>query len=952
MKDRIVKDVKKIYTSKDGAVPEFTRAKFSTDYDVIWRLDNALSEVQGQAFAVQSVKEYLFGINNRENSQGVGGLITFIGPPACGKTLVGEKIAEALNRPYLRLDMSAYNDREVGLCELFGVQQSYKAAEAGVLTSYVEKNPVCVLLLDEFEKAHPNVFARFLSIFDRGDALDLFTERNVSFRDVIVIVTMNLGANIYNRSLSVYNLSATPQKTIVNALKRDINPQTDAPYLPEALISRLTQGRIILFNRLRPEIMYRIVFNELCRQGAYYNEKYGVRFKVNPSNLAELILLSLGEGADVRTAIKTVREFFETNFERMVRLNLARKSEAFTEVIIDLDFDSMSAEADELFFGKTKSRVLVCCKKAHEERFLKICNKKAEVIFADGNTLKTIQDMDISAAILDIDEENRLYSQKLFDTLIERGEIPVYVYKLKRDSFIELQPYKDRGANGCFGSAAFPTDWFKDIFKDLIVSDNAQTLFRTNKVVEFNTEYNFKGAHTAVLNITNIDIATAKEAEDIDKFVSARQTPNVRLDDVYGAKDAKEEITSVIEVLKNFKKYRRLGLRLPRGVLLSGAPGTGKTMLAKAIAAEADLQFIQCNASEFAQKYVGEGARLMRETFATARKYAPAIVFIDEVDSFAKARQGSDRESNAEVLNALLSEMDGFADNSQTPVFVVAATNFNTKKGETLLDPAFLRRFDRQIEIDLPDLETRKAYLADSIKKYPSEVTERAIENIAKRSIGWSLGELDTVVQNALRTAICGNERDFIDDDTLNKAFEKYLSGESKEHDEKGLRGTAIHEAGHAVVAATLGIMPSYATIVARGDHGGYVYYGDEKVTKLSKKDGLNRICIMMAGRAAEVSEFGEDGVTSGISGDLKAATELATSMLCDYAMDDEFPIYIEPSKRGEAHITERVAQIIKEQSERASEIIGTNRDKVNAVAGALLNKVSLDEKDLREILN
>ena len=416
-------------------------------------------------------------------------------------------------------------------------------------------------------------------------------------------------------------------------------------------------------------------------------------------------------------------------------------------------------------------------------------------------------------------------------------------------------------------------------------------------------------------------------------------------------KDAKKEITSVIEVLKNFKKYRRLGLRLPRGILLSGAPGTGKTMLAKAIATEADLQFIQCNASEFIQKYVGEGARLMRETFAAARKYAPAIVFIDEVDSFAKARQGSERESNAEVLNALLSEMDGFADNSQTPVFVVAATNFNAKKGETLLDPAFLRRFDRQIEIDLPDLETRRAYLADSIKKYPSEVTGRAKENIAKRSIGWSLGELDTVVQNALRTAICGNERDFIDDDALNEAFEKYSSGESKQRD-GNLRGTAIHEAGHAVVAAMLGIMPSYATIVARGDYGGYVYYGDEKVTKLARQDSLNRICIMMAGRAAEQLEFGEDGITSGISGDLKAATGLATSMLCDYAMDGQFPIYVEPSKRAEAHITERVAAIIREQAERAGEIIRANRDKIQAVAGALLEKVSLDETDLKNLLN
>ncbi len=934
-----------IYVNVNGKTPEYTQAKFGADYSAIEELDRRLAEVEGQSYAVQASKEYLFGINNRENAKGVGGLLTFIGPPACGKTMVGEKIAEALHRPYLRLDMSAFNDREIGLCELFGVQQSYKSASEGLLTSYVEEHPLCVLLLDEFEKSHPNVQSRFLSIFDRGSTRDMYTERDVSFRDVIVIVTMNLGSAIYNKSIAAYNLSATPQKTIVQAMKTEINPQTGAPYITEALVSRLAQGRIMLFNRLRPEVMCKIAVNELNLQAQYYFDNYGITFKTSAWNLAELVLYSLGENADVRMVKNRIREFFEVNMERLVKASLSSGREAFTEVEIDIDLDGLPADVEELFFGKNNLRVIVCCKDGDREKFISAFDGKAEIVFADGNLAAAAADGDISAAVIDADVGDKLFWE------ITGREIPVYVYVTDDDGAMKLQRFSDKGATECRSGAGFDEEWLKDILNGMNISAITQTIYRANKVVAFDTLYSFGEGRTAVIDITGIKLVTAKDADDLDRFVSARQTPNVRLDDVYGAKDAKKEIKSVIEVLKNFKKYRRIGMRLPRGVLLGGAPGTGKTMLAKAIATEADLQFIQCNASEFSQKYVGEGARLMRETFATARKYAPAIVFIDEVDSFAKARQGSDRESNAEVLNALLSEMDGFADNSQTPVFVVAATNFNVKKGETLLDPAFIRRFDRQIEIDLPDLETRKAYLADKLKLYRSEVSERVAENVAKRSIGWSLGEVDVVIQNALRAAICGNEGGFITDETLNEAFEEYSSGESRERDEKALRGTAFHEAGHAVVAAMLGIMPSYATIVARGDYGGYVYYGDEKVTKLSKQDSLNRICIMMAGRAAEEEQFGEEGITSGISGDLKAATELATSMLCDYAMDGEFPIYVEPSKRGETYVTERVAKIIKEQSERAGGIIKANADKVRAVAEALLDKVSLDEVDLKEVL-
>lgn len=947
---RIVKS-RDIYANANGNSPEFTEAKLTADYSLIEALDSRLADVEGQAYAVQAVREYLFGINNRENAHGVGGLITFMGPPAVGKTLMGERIAEALRRPFVRYDMSGFNDHEVGLCDLFGVNRSYKSATPGALTAFVEEHPVSVVMLDEFEKAHPNVLNRFLQIFDRGEARDLFTERNVSFRNVIVIVTMNLGKQLYDRTLTTYHLSDVPQSTIVRALQAEINPQTQIPYLSSALISRLATGKMILFNKLRPEVLHRITVREIAKAEAYYGDKYGLDLRIDRNMLAELMILGIGEKADVRAAVKSVKEFFAKNLVRLVEMSRAEKR-VFTEVRCEIDPATESTEAKKLFHGRVRARVLVCCKKSHRKIFARFDSDEAEILFADRESyLDVAKSGDVSIAVLDSEEEERIFGRRLFGELTEREVIPVYVYNVSAKSDVPLLPYLDHGATDVFrGSPKTLTGWAEEILGGLRLTDIAQTLFRANKVVSFETSYSFESPGTAFLKITHIDIVMAQEAEDIEKFEAGREISDVRFDDIYGAKDAKTEMLRVLEILKERKKYLRMGLRLPRGILLEGDPGTGKTMFAKAFACEAQLPFIHKNASEFKQKWQGEGARLIRELFAVARKYAPSVVFIDEIDAIAKAREEAANEGSTEALNALLSEMDGFSDNSAAPVFLIAATNFNFKKGETHLDPALLRRFDRKIHIDLPDSETRKQYLSDRIALYRNEVSARMIENLAKRSIGWSLGELDNVLQNALREAYSGEEKP-ITDALLNETFERYADGESKRRDEREMRHTAIHEAGHALVASALGIVPSYATIGARGGYGGYVYYGDENATVLSREECLSRIAIMMAGREAEKAFYGEGGIASSASGDLKSATELAMTMICDFGMDEEFPVYIDRAKRTESpRVMRRVSEIVKAQSMRARSIIEANPEKVKRIADALLEKVNLDQTDLRSL--
>ena len=377
------------------------------------------------------------------------------------------------------------------------------------------------------------------------------------------------------------------------------------------------------------------------------------------------------------------------------------------------------------------------------------------------------------------------------------------------------------------------------------------------------------------------------------------------------------------------------------------------------MAGESDVTFIRAEGNQFLKRYVGEGPQAVHDLFKTARKYAPSILFIDEIDAIGKNRGDSARDTS-DVLTSFLTEMDGFNVDIERPVFVLAATNFEVEQGTSRsLDPALLRRFDRRIYVELPNKEERIQFINYKIAKIASHnLTAEQIENLAIRSTGSSLADLDSVFEMAIRDAIkagCNTLTDAI----LEEAFERFTSGDIKKWAGDELLRTAHHEAGHALVCWYAGEKPSYLTIVARASHGGYMQHDShEDKGSYTKKELLDRVRTSLAGRCAEMVYYGdEDGISTGASGDLRHATQTITNMICYYGMDEKIgmsSVDMDAVKRSPYYmqIITRVNEILQEQLQITKRIIEANKHAIDNLVKALLEENSLKQKEIDDILS
>ena len=574
-----------------------------------------------------------------------------------------------------------------------------------------------------------------------------------------------------------------------------------------------------------------------------------------------------------------------------------------------------------------------------------------------------------------IKTNNTVLNYKQFNTLLENNQINSAKVSMDYNTLTVTGTYKNNNSTYQFSVIIPNTEKAADeLIEELKVIDNVT-------FVDANASNYLLELIGSILPLIIFAIAgiilmnrmgamnSNRQAFDFSKSrAHLEDNIKVRFDDVAGCDEEKEEMQEIIEYLKNPKKFSKMGARIPRGIIMVGAPGTGKTLLAKAVAGEANVPFYSISGSDFVEMFVGVGASRVRDMFAKAKKTAPCMIFIDEIDAVGRQRGaglGGGHDEREQTLNQLLVELDGMNDNDG--VIVIAATN-----RPDVLDSALLRpgRFDRQITVSLPDLNGRTAILGKHArnKKLAADVN---LENLAKRTPGFSGADLENVLNEAAILTVRENKEE-IGVKQIDEAIDRVMMGPAKKsrtYDDYTKKLVAYHEAGHAIVGLNLpdGAIVQKVTIIPHGTAGGYNLITPRKEKILnSKKELMDTITSYMGGRAAEEIFFGD--VTTGASSDIQQATRIAKDMVTTYGMSDLGPIqynsgndsvflgrdYNSPSNASSQvayEIDTEVRKIIESCHQKAKDIITSNKQDLIKIAEELMVKETLTNEEIEVLI-
>lgn len=961
------------------------------------RLTSRLNEVVlGQQAAVQMLADAYYLARLGGVPDGPRGVFTFLGPPGVGKTMLAEAFGEALgaleDRPYAwrRFDMGTYSGHQ-NHEQLFGTAKFYSQSQPGILTGFVKEHPRCVLLFDEIEKAHDLTIASLLAILDKGEASDNHLDQVVSFRDAWIVFTTNLGREFFDNGntsgfLGQVAMSPAAVFDLLASARRfgDLGANVEAtrPALPPEFVSRLAKGGAVVFNRLDTGHYLDLLDRSMTRQVEQAGKaaKLSLPAVVPDRDARFLFLASLLPDIDARRtvarggkwAIDVLKAAYEAcrddlhaaapeRFE--VRLTNAPESAALVDrlrqeaglrvlVVDDDDFlppfladacaDHMprvhrvGPDADMAQAVRRERPTLVLLDLSIDEP---ADSPRMEAGLARLETLRT-QFPDLPVYVYSENPQDRAAFDQAVERILKRGGARGYL-AIRRDAGSPLQS----------DDLAVRLD---EILSRQCHEAVLRRLRRAHKTLTFSLRF----AWDPAVGVVRGELADGREAVVVsatDRTATIRFSgvPDARLDDVVGLRRAKRRLSQVVAWLRDPGTLGSFGMRPPRGFLLAGPPGTGKTLLARAVAGEAGMPFLALSAAELRSKWVGESEARIRELFDRAREYAPAIVFLDEIDGIARARSGAEPQHEASTLNQLLASMDGFSDGDRH-VFVLAATN-----NAQVLDPALLRpgRFDEVIPIDLPDAEARRTLF--EMRLNPLGATRLELEGLVAGTAGCTPAQIDRIVREAVY-AISAAGRRTLDMSDLEAARQLVVFGAAREdfvvrEDER--RTTAWHEAGHAIVHLVrfpdrtldhLTIVPSES-----GALGFLAWRRDEDRHDLSRDEVSSRIAVALAGREAERMLTGRVG-GAGAHSDLKQATSLAWSAVVDWGFDEEFgPVALDglpdPGARVFAErASARVDAWVRVGEATSREVLAAHRDALQRLADHLLVHDSLDGEAIK----
>lgn len=819
------------------------------------------SIVYDQDQAIEAIGDSLVKSFYKPDPKHPEGILLFLGPPATGKTLLAEEIASHLrgSGKFLRIDMSRFS-HEQEKSALFGSERFWNGTAPGLLTSFVRENPTAVIVLDEFEKSHSRIQTRFLSILNDAycdDACGWYKDgkpysreraadeeyadqdvyERVDFSRVILIFTSNLGSEVYTDPTFIQLLNKSPgesEKIMFDTLTREmkIEDSHKVPAIRPEFLSRLRQGRLVLFNALSYDTLMKIGEKNLLIEAEKFSKAYVCKTEYNDiEKVVQALLLSAAPSFDVR---------------------------------------GINAHSANLIFDPI-----------------------TDYLMGNENVVKKIT--------IGVSED------------------------------------------------------VKNNLESIITEDKNQfkrEIFRKNLTFNIGVTIETEGSHLKVI-IDSIRSKQIKRAADYKDGGIAAELPDVTFEHIAGHTKTKDRLKEITKLLKSYKHLQRLNIPIPKGMLMYGPTGTGKTMLAKAFASESGLPFISTTGKNLLDE------AHMKKVFETARLYAPAVIFIDEIDALRKRGSSGYNDSYYDQrTNQMLTYIDGFDSSYADPIFIIAATN-----NPDMVDDAILRsgRIDLHIEIGSLDKEARKYFIDRMMRRslFDKNINH---EKIILLTAGMSGADLEKLERECSLEAI-RHGVDKISEAALIEQINIVFYGEkspAKRRDDY-LEETAYHEAGHAVVSKML--IPEkiiqQITIVPRENANGFVSYSIEDIQQLKMTKGRieAEMAIALAGRAAQIIKFGEDNIDGGASSDLESANSYAHYAIAKLGMDTElFNISmmfnsIDYSSVYRDDLSLAMKRWIKNAEIQCNNVLKENWDCVEKLAQALLEKETLYGSEFDSLL-